>query len=83
MIPVAEARERILAALSPTGAETIDLLSAAGRITARPVCARRSQPPLAVSAMDGYAARGVDAAPAGNRLAVIGAVPYLYRRPAP
>lgn len=75
MIPVAEARERILSALSPTGPETVDLLSAAGRITALPVAARRDQPPLAVSAMDGYAARGVDAAPVGNRLEVIGAVP--------
>ncbi|WP_445678423.1 molybdopterin molybdotransferase MoeA [Radicibacter daui] len=75
MIPVAEARERILSALSPTGPETVDLLSAAGRITAVSVTARRDQPPLAVSAMDGYAARGEDASPVGARLEVIGAVP--------
>ena len=74
MQSVAEARERILAAMAPLAAETVALAEAAGRVLARPVLARLTQPPAAVSAMDGYAVRAADARP-GARLAVIGAAP--------
>ena len=74
LLPVEEARARILAALSPTAAETLALPEAAGRVLARPVLARLTQPPAAVSAMDGYALRAADGV-LGARLAVIGAAP--------
>lgn len=74
LLPVAEARARILAALAPTAAETVALPEAAGRVLARPVVARLTQPPADVSAMDGYALRAVDAVE-GAALAVIGAAP--------
>ena len=74
MQSVAEARSRILAALSPVAAETVALAEAAGRVLARPVAARLTQPPAAVSAMDGYAVRAGDAA-LGARLRVVGAAP--------
>ena len=74
LLPVEEARARILASLTPTAAETIALPEAAGRVLARPVLARLTQPPADVSAMDGYALRVADGA-LGARLAVIGAAP--------
>ncbi|WP_160119988.1 molybdopterin molybdotransferase MoeA [Rhodovarius lipocyclicus] len=74
MIPVSEARDRILATLSPTPAETVPLAVAAGRVLARPVRARLTQPPAAVSAMDGYAVRATDATD-GAILAVVGSAP--------
>ena len=74
MIALEEARARILAALEPTPAETVALAEAWGRVLARPVLARLTQPPADVSAMDGYAVRAADALE-GARLAVIGAAP--------
>lgn len=74
MIPVAEALDRILAALSSTGPETVPLPDAATRVLALPLTARLTQPPADVSAMDGYALRAADAAP-GARLRVVGEAP--------
>lgn len=61
MISLEEARTRILTTLAPTPAETVALPEAWGRVTARPVAARLTQPPADVSAMDGYAVRAGDA----------------------
>lgn len=74
MQSVADARDRILGALAATAPETMPLAEAAGRVLARPVLARLTQPPAAVSAMDGYALRAGDGVPAA-RLRVIGAAP--------
>ena len=74
MLSVEEARARILEPLTPLSAELVALDSAWGRVTARPVAARLSNPPADISAMDGYAVRAADTAP-GARLAVIGAAP--------
>jgi molybdopterin molybdotransferase len=74
MISVEEARTRILSALAATPAETVPLPAGWGRVLARPVLARLTQPPADVSAMDGYAVRAADATE-GARLAVIGAAP--------
>ncbi|WP_376091010.1 gephyrin-like molybdotransferase Glp [Roseomonas sp. CCTCC AB2023176] len=74
MIPVAEALDRILGALSPVGPETVALAEASGRVLAVPVTARLTQPPADVSAMDGYALRAADAA-VGAGLRVIGEAP--------
>ncbi|MCX8135218.1 MAG: molybdopterin molybdenumtransferase MoeA, partial [Roseococcus sp.] len=40
MIPVAEARARILAGVAPVSAETVPLAAAAGRVLAAPLRAR-------------------------------------------
>ena len=74
MIPVSEARARILAALRPTGSEIVPLADAWNRVTAAPVLARLTQPPRDVSAMDGYAVRAADAS-LGAGLRVVGSAP--------
>ena len=74
MIPVEEARTRILAGIAPTPAEVVALAEAWGRVLARPVLSRLTQPPRDVSAMDGYALRAADAT-LGATLAVVGAAP--------
>ncbi len=75
MISVEEAARRILAAFKPLAAETVSLAQAHGRVLAAPVVARLSQPPLAVSAMDGYAVRAADVAQPPAELRVIGRIP--------
>lgn len=74
MISVEEARGRILAALAPTGPETVGLSAGWNRVLARPVAARLTQPPADVSAMDGYAVRAADAVE-GATLRLAGAAP--------
>ena len=74
MISVEEARTRILAELRPTGAETVPLAEAWGRVVATPVVARLTQPPQDVSAMDGFAVRAADAT-LGAKLAIRGSAP--------
>ena len=53
MIPVDEARRRIVAAFTPLPSEVVPLDNALGRVLAEDVAARLTQPPAAVSAMDG------------------------------
>ncbi len=60
MIPVEEARARILAGIAATSPEVVPLAAAWGRVLAAPVLARLTQPPRDVSAMDGYALRAAD-----------------------
>jgi molybdopterin molybdotransferase len=74
MISVEEARLRILEAVRPTPAEVVALGEAWNRVTAGDVVARLTQPPVDVSAMDGYALRAADGT-LGARLTVIGAAP--------
>ena len=74
MIPVSEARARILAALRPTGSEIVPLADAWNRVTAAPVLARLTQPPRDVSAMDGYAVRAAETT-SGATLRVVGSAP--------
>ena len=74
MIPVEEARMRILQVLAPAAAETVPLAAAGGRVLARPVLARLTQPPADVSAMDGFAVRAADAEQ-GALLRVVGSAP--------
>jgi molybdopterin molybdotransferase len=75
MISVEEAQQRLIAMIAPLGAEQIAISEALGRVLAEDVVARRTQPPWAVSAMDGYAARAADVASVPARLKVVGAVP--------
>ena len=60
LLPVAEAQARLFAMAPRVAAETVPLAQAAGRWTAEPVIARRSQPAADLSAMDGYAIRFAD-----------------------
>jgi molybdopterin molybdotransferase len=70
LISVDEARARVLALARPLPAERVALRRAAGRALAEDVVARRDQPPIAASAMDGYAVAGAPAP--GAALRVIG-----------
>ena len=74
LMPVADALAAILAGAEPLPEETIALDAAYHRVLSRDVAARRTQPPLAMSAMDGYAVRAADAADLSARLKVIGEV---------
>ena len=75
MIPVAEAQQRLIEGIKPLGVEQVTLNEALGRVLAEELVARRTQPPWAVSAMDGYAVRAADVEKVPVRLKVIGAVP--------
>ena len=75
MISVEEALMRLLEPLKPLAAEQVALADAFGRVLAEPVIARRTQPPSALSAMDGYAVRAADVTRVPTRLRVVGAVP--------
>ena len=74
LIPVAEARARLLADADPLGTESVALADAQGRVLADDLSALRTQPPEAVSAMDGYAVRAADIATVSAELTVIGEV---------
>ena len=71
MISVEHALANVLDLVAPTDIEDIPLSQAGGRILARPLTARRDQPPFASSAMDGYAVQSVDLK-TGAKLHVIG-----------
>jgi molybdopterin molybdotransferase len=73
-MPVADALAAILAGAEPLGEEMVALDAAYHRTLARDVAAKRTQPPQAMSAMDGYAVRAADAARVNTRLKVIGEV---------
>jgi molybdopterin molybdotransferase len=73
-MPVADALAAVLAGAEPLPEEMVALDEAYHRVLARDVAALRTQPPQAMSAMDGYAVRSVDAAQIGARLKVIGEV---------
>lgn len=74
LMPVAEALQRVVADAKPLPVENIALDDALGRVLADDLAAKRTQPPAAVSAMDGYAVRGADVATAPVTLTLIGEV---------
>lgn len=55
-----DARERVVAVVSPTATEIVALFDAPGRTLAEALIAAHDQPPFAASAMDGYAVRFAD-----------------------
>jgi molybdopterin molybdotransferase len=73
-MPVADALAAILGGSEPLDEEMATLDSAHLRTLSRDVAARRTQPPQAMSAMDGYAVRAADARQVNARLKVIGEV---------
>src|SRR5215218_7159595 len=73
-MPVVDALAAILADADPLPEEMIALDTAFHRVLARDLAALRTQPPQAMSAMDGYAVRAADASDLSARLKVIGEV---------
>lgn len=74
LMPVAEALEAVLDGAAALGTEMVALDDACHRVLARDIAALRSQPPSAMSAMDGYAVRASDVAKVPARLRVIGEI---------
>ena len=81
LIPVEEARARILKNVKPLPAAGVKLEQALGRVLAKPIKAVRNQPPFDASAMDGYAVIAADAAtvPATLKLIGLSAAGHAFR----
>lgn len=75
LISVDEALQRLLKDVSALDWEDVALKNANGRVLASPLEARRTQPPFAASAMDGYAVKALDIATLPVSLKVIGEAP--------
>jgi molybdopterin molybdotransferase len=75
LIPVDEAKERILNGAKALTRENVPLHQCAGRVLAADIKAKRDQPPFPASAMDGYAVRFADVGAAPARLKIIGVAP--------
>lgn len=67
-----EAISRMLRIAKPLSSERISLFDADDRTLAAPAIAQRSAPPVAASAMDGFAVRDADIAMLPARLAIMG-----------
>jgi molybdopterin molybdotransferase len=75
VISVEEALSRLLAPLEKLPPEQVSIVDALGRVLAEDVAARRTQPPFAVSAMDGYAVHAEDLAKVPVDLRIVAEVP--------
>src|SRR6266550_5763964 len=75
MISVEEALGRLLAPLEALPPEQVSTADGIGRVLAEDLAARRTQPPFAVSAMDGYAVRAEDVAGVPVELRIVAEVP--------
>ncbi|MCW8969943.1 MAG: molybdopterin molybdotransferase MoeA [Rhodospirillales bacterium] len=60
MISVAEAFEKVTGGVARLPSEVVGIENALGRVLAEDVASRVTQPPVAVSSMDGYAVRAID-----------------------
>lgn len=74
LMPVDEALARVLDGVEPLPTEFVPVAAAHRRVLAADLAARRTQPPAAMSAMDGYAVRAADVTAAPARLKLIGEV---------
>ena len=71
-----EAYAKLLGFVRPVReVESVDTMLASGRVLAVTLNSTISQPPMDISAMDGYALRAVDVSVAGTRLAVSQRIP--------
>jgi len=75
LLPVDQALERLVAGVVRLPHESVPIGQAAWRVLATDLHARRTQPPFAASAMDGYAVRASDIATLPAFLDVIGEIP--------
>jgi molybdopterin molybdotransferase len=69
LLPIDDARRRVLDAVRPLAVDTVAIADALDRVLAEDVRAAGDVPPFACSAMDGYA---IHAGPAGRRLRLAG-----------
>jgi molybdopterin molybdotransferase len=74
LMAVADALAAVLDGVEPLSEQTVDLEAAHRRVLARDLASRRTQPPVAMSAMDGYAVRAADIGTIPARLHVIGEI---------
>lgn len=81
MISVEEARARLITAAPVLETETVPLAEGVGRVLAAALVARRTQPPFAASAMDGYALRAADIATGAVRIVGQSAAGRRYGAP--
>lgn len=72
LMPVAEARARVLDGVTPLQPEQVTLRAAAGRTLAHDLVAALTNPPFDSSSMDGYAVRAADIVTAGATLKLTG-----------
>ena len=75
MISVSEAEERILSVICPMPLEQVVITDSFGRVAGEDIRSRRTQPPMPVSAMDGYAVRAEDISKIPVELKVVGYAP--------
>ena len=75
MISVEEALARLLAPLEALPPEQVGIAEGIGRVLAEDLGARRTQPPFAVSAMDGYAVRADDLGHIPVSLRIVAEIP--------
>ncbi len=74
LMPVADALAAVLDGATALPEEIVRLEDAHRRVLARDLAALRTQPPEAMSAMDGYAVRAIDAGTVPAQLRVIGEI---------
>ncbi|WP_434051748.1 MAG: molybdopterin molybdotransferase MoeA [Roseibium sp.] len=72
LMPVAEALQKLLSDVDTIDTEHVPLEQANGRVLSQHLVSKRTQPPFAASAMDGYAVRYQDISAGGAVLEVIG-----------
>jgi molybdopterin molybdotransferase len=75
LMPVVEAKDRILKNAKTLPRENVPLHQCAGRVLAAGIRAKRDQPPFPASAMDGYAVRFADVQAVPVSLKVVGTAP--------
>ncbi len=75
LMPVAEALQKLLSDVDTIDTEHVPLEQANGRVLSQHLVSKRTQPPFAASAMDGYAVRYQDISAGGAVLEVIGEAP--------
>jgi len=74
MLSVADAQAKVVEDLQTLKSEQVSLDATLGRVLAADIAANRTQPPVDVSAMDGYAVKAQDVAALPATLKVIGSV---------
>ena len=74
LVPLEEARARVLEGCRRLAPTTVALGEALGLVTAEPVVADQAVPPFANTAMDGFAVRAADTASPPARLQVVASV---------
>ncbi|MEE2760491.1 MAG: gephyrin-like molybdotransferase Glp [Pseudomonadota bacterium] len=72
MISVAEAQAAVLAGVRPLSTEELSVAECFGRVLAKDIASRLTQPPVAVSSMDGYAVKAADVVEVPATLRLIG-----------